>query len=58
MHDTQLDAQAMLEHLVDDHVHHEDSISQLSWTIAQRAMAGGNTRETCHDKLLPLPAPE
>lgn len=55
VHDTNNAAQAEVDRLLERHVHPDATVSQVTWTIAQRAVAGGSTGETRHDKLLPLP---
>jgi hypothetical protein len=55
VHDTGNDAQTQLTALLDRHADPEATLGQVSWTIAHRAVEGGNTGDTRHDKLLPQP---
>ncbi|MBA8926820.1 hypothetical protein BC739_004026 [Kutzneria viridogrisea] len=56
VHDTQDDAQQAVTELLQQHRHPDTTVSQLTWTIAERMLGCGATGPTWHDKLLPLQA--
>lgn len=52
LHDTEQNARARLDQLLDRHVHPTRTVSQVRWTVAARIIAGGTTGLIQYDQLL------